>query len=128
MKEKNEKKTPVNTLKILEITIPSRVLFHPELTVRERVLYGILKQLSESSPDGYTYIGNTEFSEMLSVDPQIISNGIAKLRELDFIIVEYRTPVEGGGYRYKEYNGHDSWSKFRRIKIKEENTGNDTQR
>lgn len=68
------------------IGIPAELLFHPELTMTERVLFGYLRNLSQSSRG--CYASNRWLGQLLQVGPQTISNSIAALKEWGFITVE----------------------------------------
>lgn len=116
MNKRDTRKAPENTLNVEEVVIPSTILFHPELTTRERLLFGILNRLAEESLDGYVYATNIELGKVLGLDPQIASNGIANLRRRGFIEVEYGITSPDGSIVYERYDGNEQWSRTRRIK------------
>lgn len=122
MNKQENRKTPNNVLRVKSATIPEEVLFHPELTARERILYGILADASKASPDeGFVHASNPDLGAMIAAHPQIASNGLLKLRQLKFISLEYlileKDPETGMTIsRYSE--GVDgAWSPVRRIKV-----------
>ena len=116
MNKRDTRKVPENTLNVEEVVIPSTILFHPELTARERLLFGILDHLAKESPDGYVYATNVELGKVLGLDPQIVSNGVANLRRREFIEVEYGITGPDGSIVYKRYDGNEQWSCTRRIR------------
>lgn len=104
---------PQDVLGIGDITIPGHILFHPQLTMRERILYGLLLALEKRDPNGYIYEPNGSLATELGVHPQIITNSISKLRKLDLLEVAY---WKGGRfYSYNEIRG--GWTALRRIKL-----------
>lgn len=105
-------------LSTMDIEIPGEVMFDPDLTMRERMLYGLLGHLGKKSPDGYVYSSNAELAGMLGVVPQIASNAIAKLRKKGFLTVEYKVSDGEGVAVFREYSP-DRWSKERRLKVRE---------
>lgn len=68
-----------------DIGIPAEVLFHPDLTPIEKILFGLIRNLSHS-PRG-CWASNRYLGDMLRVGPQTISNGVSKLRDLGFFKV-----------------------------------------
>ncbi len=67
------------------IEIPSEVLFHPNLTNTEKILFGFLRNLAQGK-DG-CWASNHYLSNLLGVGEQTISNAIANLRKHQFIEV-----------------------------------------
>lgn len=116
MSKRNTRKAPENILNVEEVVIPSTILFDPELTARERLLFGILDRLAKESPDGYVYATNIELGKVLGLDPQIASNGIANLRRRGFIEVEYGIAGPDESIVYERYDGNEQWSRTRRIR------------
>lgn len=92
------------------IGIPGEVLFHPELTQAEKILFGFLKCLS-CSEDG-CYASNFYLGNLIKMDEHNISKSIKKLKELGFLETFYSIKEEGGTHRNifinysfgKEYN------------------------
>lgn len=70
-----------------DIGIPSEILFHPELTNTEMILFGILRNLSQS-PRG-CWATNRFLGKLLRVGPQTISNGVQNLKKWKFILVRF---------------------------------------
>ena len=71
---------------IPSIGIPSEVLFHPELSNTEKILYGFIRNLASSERG--CYASNKWLSGLLGVNKQTISNGIANLKQWELIIVK----------------------------------------
>lgn len=104
---------PQNTHNLEEITIPQSILFHPDLSPRERILCGVMKELAKG--EEWIKATNTELASMIGVDPQIVSNSIAKLRDLGLITVKFAL-AEETGVKFRQYNkGSRKVSPFRRI-------------
>jgi len=69
-----------------DIGVSAEVLFHPELSSTEKLLFGLLRNLSQTSKG--CWASNNYLGALLSVGGQSISNSIANLKQLHFIIVE----------------------------------------
>jgi len=79
------------------IGVPAEVLFHPELTSTEKLLFGLLRNLSYSEKG--CWASNSWLGGVLGVKPQTISNGIARLSEWHFLVVSYNTRSDGARVR-----------------------------
>jgi len=76
-----------------DIGIPSEVLFHPELTHTEKILFGFLRNLSQSEKG--CWASNKWLGGLIGVKGQTISNSISKLKECEYILVEYEQMADG---------------------------------
>jgi len=70
------------------IGIPSEVLFHPELSNTEKILYGLIRNLASSERG--CYASNKWLSGLLGVNKQTISNSVANLKQWELIIVRLK--------------------------------------
>ncbi len=66
-----------------DIGIPSEVLFHPDLTCTEKILFGFLRNLAQGK-DG-CWASNKYLGNLLCVGTQTISNAINNLKKHEFI-------------------------------------------
>ena len=85
MKRTNE---PRQQFGLPAIGIPAEVLFHPELTNTEKILYGLIRNLTSSERG--CYASNKWLSGLLGVNKQTISNGVANLKQWELIIVKLK--------------------------------------
>lgn len=69
-----------------DIGIPAEVFFHPELSSTEKLLFGLLRNLSQTSKG--CWASNAYLGTLLGIGVQATSNAIAKLKHLHFIIIE----------------------------------------
>ena len=76
-----------------DIGIPAEVLFNPELSNTQRILFGFIRNLSHS-PKG-CWASNRYLAKCLKTKPQTITNGVTKLKDLYYIEVEYHTMLNG---------------------------------
>ncbi len=81
-------KPPQQQFGLPAIGIPSEVLFHPELTNTEKILYGLIRNLASSERG--CYASNKWLSGLLGVNKQTISNGVANLKQWELIIVKLK--------------------------------------
>lgn len=83
-----EKETPFFGLP--DIGIPSEVLFHPKLTNTEKMLFGFLRNLSQTEKG--CWASNRWLGGLLGVGPQTITNAISNLKKHHYILtIEERT-------------------------------------
>jgi len=80
-----------------DIGIPAEVLFHPELSHTEKILFGFLRNLSQSEKG--CWASNKWLGGLIGVKGQTITNGIAKLRNWQYILVEYERTSDGRNVR-----------------------------
>ncbi len=71
------------TLGLPDIGIPSEVLFHPNLTCTEKILFGFLRNLAQGK-DG-CWASNRYLGDLLGVGAQTVSNAINNLKKYKFI-------------------------------------------
>lgn len=83
-----------NRFGVPSIGIPAEVLFHPDLTSTERLLFGLIRNLAQSNQG--CYASNNYLGAFLQTGKQTITNGIANLKKHKFIIVKMET---GGNNR-----------------------------
>lgn len=76
-----------------DIGIPAEVLFNPELSNTQKILFGFIRNLSHS-PKG-CWASNRYLAKCLKTEPQTITNGVTKLKDLHYIEVEYHTLPDG---------------------------------
>ena len=69
------------------IGIPAEVLYNPNLSQTEKLLFGQLRNLSRSSKG--CYASNQYLGKILGVGPQSISNSIQNLKKYFYIDVEF---------------------------------------
>ena len=78
------------------IWIPIEILMHPSLTPLEKMLFGIIKNLSSTAKG--CWASNRYLGAMFAVTPQTASKSISNLIKFHFIIAEYTTlksPING---------------------------------
>lgn len=92
-----EKIDEPQTFSLPGIGIPAEVLFHPELTFCEKVLFGFLRNLSQTEKG--CWASNQWLGGLIGVGRRTISNGIAKLKKLQYISVQTETASDGGTTR-----------------------------
>lgn len=78
---------------IPSIGIPAEVLFNPELSRIEKMLFGFLRNLSKSSKG--CWASNRYLGYLNGVTPQTVSNAISKLKKWRYIDVKYSTSTGG---------------------------------
>ena len=79
----------INPFGLPHITIPAEVLFHPELTPREKMLFGFIWNLTRSAEGMFScWASNRYLGELLQVKPETISGAVANLQKHGFIIVQ----------------------------------------
>ena len=71
---------------IPSIGIPAEVLFHPKLTKTEKILFGFLQNLSQTSAG--CWASNRYLGKFVDVSPRSVSTAISNLKEYQFIEVE----------------------------------------
>lgn len=76
-----------------DIGIPAEVLFNPELTHLQKLLFGFIRNLSHSAKG--CFASNRYLGKLLGVGPQTISNAIARLREYHYIKINIETRQDG---------------------------------
>jgi hypothetical protein len=75
------------------IGIPAEVLFNPELSHLQKMLFGYLRNLSQTEKG--CWASNRYLSRCLGVEKQTISNAVSKLKEYLYIKVQFRTLANG---------------------------------
>jgi len=86
--------TERNSFGLPNIVIPAEVLFHPDLTSREKILFGFINNLAYSEQG--CWASNKYLGGLIGVRPDTTSTAIAKLAELEFIFLEYQTRHSDG--------------------------------
>ena len=76
-----------------DIGIPAEVLFHPELSEVEKLLFGFLRNLSVRK-EGCT-ASNAFLAGLIRRKGQTVSNAVAKLKQWHFILAEYERTDSG---------------------------------
>lgn len=71
------------------IGMPAEILFNINLTPTDQKLFGFIRNLSQSSKG--CWASNAFLAELLFVNPQTISNSVAKLKKYQYIYVENET-------------------------------------
>ena len=92
--ERTKHTTPINPFGLPNIVIPAEVLFNPELSPRERILFGFINNLV-ANESGHCWASNRYLSRLIKVAPETISGMIAKLNKLDYITLEYEQRHDG---------------------------------
>lgn len=75
------------TFGLPDIGIPAEALFHPDLTTTEKVLFGFLRNLSQSSKG--CWATNKYLGKFLGLKKQTISKAVSKLEKLEFIVLVF---------------------------------------
>lgn len=79
----------INPFGLPHITIPAEVLFHPELTPREKMLFGFIWNLTRSAEGMFScWASNRHLGELLRVKPETITGMVSNLQKHGFIVVE----------------------------------------
>jgi len=94
-----------------DIGIPAEVLFHPELSSTEKILYGLIRNLAHGEKG--CYASNNWLAGLLGVTSQTISNSISKLESCEVIITtrhKQDSMVVRNIYLNPDY--HEIYSKF----------------
>lgn len=76
-----------------DISIPAEVLFNPNLTLTQKVLFGFIRNLAQTEKG--CWASNKYLAKCVGVEKQTITNSVGKLKELYYIKVEYRTLANG---------------------------------
>jgi hypothetical protein len=76
-----------------DILIPAEVLFNPNLTPVQKFLFGLIRNLAKSEKG--CWATNRYLAKILNVEKQTITNGIAKLKEQYYIILQFRRLSNG---------------------------------
>jgi hypothetical protein len=76
------------------IGIPAEVLFHPDLTTTEKILFGFIRNLAQSKRG--CWASNRWLGGLIGVGGQTISNAVARLKQYHYIFVEYETVQNNG--------------------------------
>ena len=105
------------------IGIPAEVLFHPSLTLTEKVLFGFIQNLSKTEKG--CWASNKWLGGLIGVKGQTISNAISNLKKLQFINVEYIILPDGRTGRRIFVNSkyHEIYEKMLIEKYNNINTG-----
>ena len=85
-----------------DISIPAEILFHPELSHTEKILFGFLRNLSQSEKGCCAC--NKWLGGLIGVKGQTVSNGITKLKNWEYILVEYKRTPDGRNVRRVSIN------------------------
>ena len=93
-----ERKTQRNEFGLPNIVIPAEVLFNPELTKSEMILFGFLNNLCYNE-HGHCWSGNRYLSRLINVTPETVSTMLSKLNKLDYLRLEYYTDYHGNNIR-----------------------------
>jgi DNA-binding transcriptional regulator YhcF (GntR family) len=75
------------TFGLPSVGIPAEVLFHPYLSATEKILFGYIRNLAQSSKG--CWASNRWLGQFLHVGTQTVSNGVSNLRDYGFLIVEF---------------------------------------
>jgi hypothetical protein len=86
-----------NKIGIAGLGLPPEVLFNPCLLEKEKILFGFIRLLSQTSRG--CYASNNYLSELLLCSEQYISNGVKKLSQLGYINIKLETRPYGGKTR-----------------------------
>ena len=76
-----------------DIGIPAEVLFHPELTLTEKILFGFIRNLSKTERG--CWATNQWLGRLVGARKSTISSSVAKLRKLRFIKMVRRQRADG---------------------------------
>lgn len=77
------------TFGLPDIGIPAEVLFHPELTVNDKLLFGFIRNLSQSSKG--CWATNKYLGAFLGLKKQTVSKAVSKLEKCRYINVYFET-------------------------------------
>ena len=95
------------------VYIPGEVLFNNKLTLTDKLLFGFLRNLSQTSKG--CWASNRYLGSMIGVGPQSISNSVAKLSNLGYIRIEW-SDREPGVTRQQQrhiYEDHGYHERYR---------------
>lgn len=87
-----EPSTQEHSFGLPSIGIPAEVLFHPELSQTEKLLFGFIRNLSQSSRG--CWASNRWLGLLVDAKNSTISSAVSKLHAEGFILVEH-TPKKG---------------------------------
>lgn len=96
--ERTRKKTQINEQGLPNIVIPAEVLFNPNLSPREMILFGHLNNMAYNEY-GYCWPGNRYLSRLIGVAPETISTMLSKLAKEQYLILEYEVTYDGQNIR-----------------------------
>lgn len=100
---------------IPSIGIPAEVLFHPKLTPIQKILFGFIRNLSQTEKG--CWASNSYLGRLLKKKPQTISNAVSNLNEHRFIKIRYKKKPDGTTTRYIFIN--NSYPKIYRKLVEE---------
>lgn len=78
-----------------DIGIPAEVLFNPELTHTQKILFGFIRNLAQSEKG--CWASNRYLARCLGVEKQTISNGVSVLKEYGYVTLEETKTPKGVG-------------------------------
>lgn len=84
---------PTQSFSLPDIGIPAELLFNPEISHTEKILFGFIRNLSQRE-QGCT-ASNRWLGGLIDVGPQTVSNSVAKLKDWYYINVYYHTKPDG---------------------------------
>ena len=119
--------TPINPYGLPNIVIPAEALFNNDLSAREKILFGLVKNLA-ASEHGYCWAGNKYLALHLDISQSQVTRCIANLEKNKYILSEYFQNADGITRRkiyinpdYINIHGHTLQNKMTEIKSKMEN-------
>lgn len=77
-----------------DIGIPAEVLLNPNLTMREKVLFGFIRNLAQTEKG--CWASNRFLGKLIGAGPQTVTNAVARLREQRYLIVEHEVRSSDG--------------------------------
>lgn len=86
-------KSPKPEFGLAGIGIPAEVLFNPEITNTEKILFGFIQSLSATEKG--CWASNEWLAGMMGVSSQTITNGISKLKKYGYIFVRVDKKIDG---------------------------------
>ena len=86
-------RTERNSYGLPDIVIPAEVLFHPKLTMTEKMLFGVINNLAYN-PNG-CWATNRYLGKLLSIEPQTVSKMISNLKNQGFLKVCFVSKEDG---------------------------------
>lgn len=76
-----------------DIGIPAEVLFNPELSHTQKILFGFIRNLARSEKG--CWASNRYLAACLGLKKQTVTNGVAKLKDLLYVTIEFKKLSNG---------------------------------
>jgi hypothetical protein len=94
----NVKKTEINQFGLPNIVIPAEILFNPEISWRDKALFGLISNLTYNEK-GYCWASNANLAKLMDVRADTMSSSINKLEQNGYLNLEYLRRPDGNQVR-----------------------------